>query len=71
MGFFFFFFVQGLSSCLCAEGGRPQCIGIIKKKKKTLWFATMSVSVIFVSEGLLVDSNTSGGWWAREEVEPL
>jgi hypothetical protein len=52
------FFIQGLSSCLCAEGG-PQCVGSIKKKKKLLWFVAMSIFMIFVSEGLWRTPNFS------------
>ena len=53
-------FVQDLSSCLHAEGG-PQRIGSIKQQQqqqKLLQFAAMWISVVFVSEGLLADSNS-------------
>ena len=42
-------FVQGLSFCLHAEGV-PQCVGSIKKN--LLQFASMLISVVFVSEVL-------------------
>jgi hypothetical protein len=47
-------FVQDLSSCLRAEGC-PQHVGLINKN--LLHFAVLSVSVVFVSEGLLADAN--------------
>ena len=57
-------FIRGLSSCLRAEGeGRSQCVGIIIIIViiiiTLLRFVAMLVSVVFVSEGLLVASNIS------------
>jgi hypothetical protein len=48
------FFVLGLSPCLHAEEG-PLHIGSIKKI--LLRFVAMVISVVFVSEGLLMNSN--------------
>jgi hypothetical protein len=47
------FFVLGLSSGLRAEEG-PQHVGIVKN---LLGFAAMAISVVFVSESLLKNSN--------------
>lgn len=53
-------FILCFSSCLCAEGC-PQCIGSIKF---LLRFAAMEVSVVFVSEGLLINYNTFIPTWS-------
>ena len=45
-------FVRGLSSCLSPEG----CPQSVESIKIVLWFEAMSVSVVIVSVGLLVDS---------------
>jgi hypothetical protein len=49
-------FVRELSSCLHAEGS-SQCVGSINKN--LLQFAAMSVSMVFVNEDLLADSNST------------
>jgi hypothetical protein len=43
----------------------------IKKKKILLWFAAIAISVVFVSEGLLVDSNIwCIGWEDPPQEDP-
>ena len=47
-------FVWGIFSCLCAEGVFPK---VLDQLKKTSCGLQLCLFVVFVSEGLLVDSN--------------
>ena len=49
------FFVLGLSSGLRAERGVPNMLNQLKKI--LMQFSAMAISVVFVSEGLLTNSN--------------
>ena len=61
------FFVLGLSSGLGAERGDPQHVGSIKILMR---FSAMAVSVVFVSEGLLMNSNNLASRFSQHSSVP-